>query len=121
VRKAVAAIGEALAIPREQIDEIKTAVSEACNNVVLHAYNGESGPLDVEIYITKSALEVTVRDYGAGIQPRMVLDGPPRGVGMALITALSDRVEVRSATRQGTNLSMWFATPQRKQLEAAIR
>ena len=47
VRQAVAGLGEALGLTDQRVDDLKTVVSEACNNVVLHAYEGEPGPLDV--------------------------------------------------------------------------
>ena len=44
VRQAVAGVGEALGIPAARVDDLKTVVTEACNNVVLHAYEGGRGP-----------------------------------------------------------------------------
>ena len=47
VRQAVAGLGEALGLSDQRVDDLKTVVSEACNNVVIHAYEGEPGPLHV--------------------------------------------------------------------------
>ena len=45
VRQAVAGLGEALGLPSSRIADLKTVVTEACNNVVVHAYGDEPGPL----------------------------------------------------------------------------
>jgi serine/threonine-protein kinase RsbW len=47
VRQAIAGLGEALGLPAQRIADLKTVVTEACNNVVLHAYDEETGPLHV--------------------------------------------------------------------------
>ena len=48
VRQAIAGLGEALGMPGSRVADLKTVVTEACNNVVLHAYEDELGPLDRE-------------------------------------------------------------------------
>ena len=52
-----------------QVADLKTVVTEACMNVVVHAYEDEPGPLEVSAYRDGDALVVTVRDRGAGIRP----------------------------------------------------
>lgn len=109
VREMLAGVAESLAITAEQLDDIKTAVSEACNNVVLHAYGGELGPLEVSVYVAGTGLEVVVRDRGGGIKA-----GPPsservQGIGLAVIQALTDRAEFRGAAGEGTEVRMEFS------------
>ena len=45
----LAGVAEAIDLDAEQLDDIRTAVTEACNNAVLHAYEGSEGPLEVDI------------------------------------------------------------------------
>jgi serine/threonine-protein kinase RsbW len=103
--------GAALAMGFDEglIADAKTAVSEACSNVVLHAYQGKSGPLEVTIGVHASGLMVVVRDHGGGIQPRRVDEEQGvLGVGLSLIQALTDRVEFRGAQDEGTEVRMSF-------------
>src|SRR5256714_4803614 len=91
------------------VSDIKTAVSEACNNVVLHAYNGREGPLEVYVCPTEDELDVVVRDEGQGIQPNPPEPDPGvQGVGLSLIQALTDHVEFRGAAGEGTEVRMGF-------------
>src|SRR5437868_10102568 len=67
VRGMLGGVAELLQLDPELLDDVKTAVSEACNNVVMHAYEGASGPLSVCLYAQDDGLEVIVRDHGRGI------------------------------------------------------
>ena len=67
IRTTLAGVAEAIDLPHETLDDVSTAVTEAANNVVLHAYQGEQGSLEVDIHIAPSALTVIVRDEGIGI------------------------------------------------------
>ena len=49
VRGVLAGVAELIGLDPELLDDLKTAVSEACNNVVMHAYGGETGPLEVRM------------------------------------------------------------------------
>jgi anti-sigma regulatory factor (Ser/Thr protein kinase) len=110
VRSLLSAIGEALALDLEFMDDMRTAVSEACNNVVLHAYEQGSGPLTVSLIATARGVHVLVRDSGGGM--RRVSPRPDRmGVGLAVIGALAERMEFRSNSDGGTDVRMWFSYP----------
>src|SRR5581483_4764579 len=67
VRGMLGGVGELLTMDPELLDDVKTAVSEACNNVVLHAYQGEPGPLSVNLYAHGDELSVSVCDEGEGL------------------------------------------------------
>jgi len=108
VRSMLAGLGEALTFDAELLDDLKTAVSEACNNVVLHAYGGVAGPLSVCLEIGQGGLEVTVRDRGTGIQYVASSAEDRMGVGLAVISALADRAEFLSAPDGGTEVRMAF-------------
>jgi anti-sigma regulatory factor (Ser/Thr protein kinase) len=109
VRQALTGIADAMQLEDGLLSDIKTAVSEACNNVVLHAYNGREGPLEVYVCPTEDELDVVVRDEGQGIQPNPPGPDPGvQGVGLSLIQALTDHVEFRGAAGEGTEVRMGF-------------
>jgi anti-sigma regulatory factor (Ser/Thr protein kinase) len=98
--------------------DVKLAVSEACANVVMHAYaGGEPGDLEIEAEPDGDLLRVVVRDEGGGLKPRP--DSPGAGLGLPLIAALSDWVEVRrNENDHQTELVMTFQVRPR---QAALR
>jgi anti-sigma regulatory factor (Ser/Thr protein kinase) len=83
------------------------AVTEACSNVVLHAYVDADAPGYVEVSAGRAngALVVEVRDDGRGMTPR--IDSPGLGVGLALIAQMADAFEIRTRA-SGLVLSMRF-------------
>jgi serine/threonine-protein kinase RsbW len=112
VRQALTGLAEGLGLKPTDFDHINTAVAEACNNVVLHAYGGEAGPLEVEMHVSPQALRVVVRDHGSGIRPRMeASEQADGGIGLPMIRALSNSVELRDLGGDGTEVHMEFATP----------
>jgi serine/threonine-protein kinase RsbW len=109
VRQLLQGISDGLSLPNGLTDDIKTVVSEACNNVVLHAYDGQEGPMELELITHKSSLEMVVRDQGKGISPQEShTDQEMPGVGLAVIQAFSDRVEFRGELDNGTEVRMEF-------------
>ena len=106
VRSTLAGLGEFLELDPELLDDLKTAISEACNNVVLHAYEGEPGPLIMSVEISSDSFEVLVRDRGVGLQ--RVASGDRMGVGLAVISALANRAEFQSEPGEGTEVRMSF-------------
>ncbi len=108
VRGMLAAVAEAVGFEPELLDDLKTAISEACNNVVLHAYDGSTGPLVVTLQIGPDAVEATVRDRGGGIHHVSASSDERMGVGLAVISALADRAEFLSAPDGGTEVRMSF-------------
>ncbi|MCW3027195.1 MAG: putative anti-sigma regulatory factor, serine/threonine protein kinase [Solirubrobacterales bacterium] len=118
VRETLAGVAEAIGLDAADLDDIRTAVTEACNNVVLHAYEGEEGALEVEIYATGGSCGVFVRDRGIGLQPQTSEDQWIVGIGLPVIEALSQRVDFEETTGGGTEVRMEFATPGARTLEA---
>ena len=97
------------------VEDVKAAVSEAANNVVVHAYGEDDGPMEVEISLRADELEVVVRDYGAGIGPRVADESSPgRGIGLVVIGALATSWELRAHALPGVEVAMRFATPARE-------
>ena len=107
VRGLIAGVAEELRFDAELQDDLKTAVSEACNNVVMHAYDGVAGPLLVQLSVSASAVEVTVRDEGSGIH-QLSSSEDRMGVGLAVISALSERAEFLAVPDGGTEVRMAF-------------
>ena len=110
VRQALAGLADALDFDAAVLADMKMAVSEACTNVVVHAYADTEGDLDVEMRVDESGLTIVVRDRGRGIDrdaPRSD-DVPALGLGLPLIAALSDAFELRGERGQGTEVQMTF-------------
>jgi len=110
VRRALAGVVDVLGLGDARLLDINAAVSEACNNVVVHAYEGKDGPMDIYLSIRPSELEVIVRDDGVGIRPNVPEPGlEVQGLGLSLIHALTDRVEFLGGMGEGTEVRMGFA------------
>jgi serine/threonine-protein kinase RsbW len=108
VRQALGGLAEVIGLDRVELNDMNTAVTEACNNVVVHAYGGAEGPLEVELYALPAQLCVVVRDHGGGIDPHV--DESQRGIGLRLIEALCDSVRFGDVPGGGTELRMSFHT-----------
>ena len=107
VRSMSTAAGEALGFDPELLSDVNTAVSEACNNVIQHAYSDEPGPFSVDFALTAGGLEVRVRDHGRGIrQAAPEHDGLK--VGLALMSAVADRAEFVRVPEGGTEVRLFF-------------
>jgi serine/threonine-protein kinase RsbW len=106
IRHAVAGLAERLGMEEPGIGDLKTVVTEACMNVVVHAYEDEPGPLQVEVVPESDGLTVTVRDFGGGIRPHPVTDRPSLRIGLTLIAALSSSFEISGGLDRGTEITM---------------
>jgi Histidine kinase-like ATPase domain len=89
---------------------MKIALTEACTNVVVHAYDEEpTGPLEVTMAVEHGRLVLGVRDRGSGLRPLPARDDDaPLGFGLALIASLSDELGI-VAGRHGTVVRIAFA------------
>lgn len=114
-RVAVAAFAAQLDPTVEELGDIKTAVSEAVTNCIVHAYPNTIGP----IYITVSLFEgkrvrIRIRDKGVGIEdipramePLFTTGGVERaGLGFAVMESFTDCLRVRSTPGKGTTVTM---------------
>jgi anti-sigma regulatory factor (Ser/Thr protein kinase) len=107
VRHALAGLAERLGMDDTSLADLKTVVTEAAMNVVVHAYpEGEPGPLEVEAESDLDGLTVVVRDHGAGIHPRPDAERPSLRIGLTLIAALSSSFEIRGGAGRGTEIRM---------------
>jgi anti-sigma regulatory factor (Ser/Thr protein kinase) len=106
-RHAVTAFAREAGVSNSRLTDIALAVSEACSNVVVHAYRDTApGLLEVAARRPSDWLEIEVSDRGAGMAPRT--DSPGMGVGLPLIAEVTDSFEVRAAREQGTRVVMRF-------------
>ena len=116
-RVAAAALASQVDPTIEQMADIKTAVSEAVTNAIVHAYRGQEGGL---VYITMRLMEdgsfiVSVRDRGCGIGDVRQAREPcfttapseeRSGMGFSIMEAFMDKLQVRSAPGRGTTVTM---------------
>ena len=114
-RTAAAAFAAQLDPTLDELGDIKTAVSEAVTNAIVHAYPDSIGQVVVKVRICPDqVLEVTVRDHGRGIpdiekarQPMFTTGGEERsGMGFTIMESFMDRLVVRSTPSRGTTVVM---------------
>jgi stage II sporulation protein AB (anti-sigma F factor) len=114
-RAAVAAFAALLDPTVEELSDIKTAVSEAVTNAVVHGYRERMGPIFLTATLTdKPSVRVRIRDKGVGIadiaearRPLFTtMAGERAGLGFAVMESFMDRVHVRSAPGRGTTVTL---------------
>jgi len=81
-------------------------VTEACTNVVVHAYPGGEGPITLRATVVDGMLRVVVSDEGRGILPRA--DSPGLGLGLPLIATLAESLELGTGDDEQTEVRMSF-------------
>lgn len=118
IRTTLTGVAEAIDLPPAALDDITTAVTEAANNVVLHAYQGGHGPLEADIHIAEGLITVVVRDEGVGLHHALDygLQAGETGeqhleLGLGVIQALAVSVEFDQRSGGGTEVRMEFANP----------
>lgn len=109
---AAAAVAKIMGFHKNKIEDLKTAVSEACINAIEHGNRSQQDTtVLVTLNISKKSLEVNIKDEGKGIGKRMRIpkiekqiagDEDPRGWGMFLIKNLVDEVEFKNLPNEGT-------------------
>ena len=107
VRHALAGLAEALGMDPEKVADVKTLATEACVNVVVHAYeDGEDGVMEVLASRGEGTLELTIRDFGHGFRPRphQAEAEVSLRLGLPLIAALAHGFELRGNPGGGTEV-----------------
>ena len=120
VRHALAGLAERIGMDDAGVADLKTVVTEACMNVVVHAYpEGQPGPLEIEAAPDLDGLTVVIRDYGLGIRPRSAEGDhrPSLRIGLTLIAALSSSFEIKGGVDRGTEIRMHLPLVARKAAE----
>ena len=99
----------------EEIEDVKTAVSEAVTNAVIHGYKEQGGTIEISCVLEKDLLKMEITDQGCGIEnveqamePMFTTrpDLERSGMGFAFMEAFMDEVHVESTPGHGTTVSM---------------
>ena len=99
----------------DELGDIKTAVSEAVTNAIVHGYPDRLGKVVVKLKLLENnTLEITVRDWGAGIeniqqarQPMFTTGGEERsGMGFTIMESFMDKLVIKSVPGRGTTVTM---------------
>ena len=114
-RAAVASFAAQLDPTLNELEDIKTSVSEAVTNAIVHAYPDSIGTVQLRVRLCEgNVLEISVRDRGRGIpdierarQPMFTTGGEERsGMGFTIMESFMDKLTVRSVPGRGTTLCM---------------
>jgi serine/threonine-protein kinase RsbW len=108
IRHALAGLAEALEMDPAEISDLKTVVTEACMNVVIHAYDQAAGPgpLEVRAWRDDDCMAVSVRDFGRGIRPLADVEQRSLRLGLPLIAALTRSLQIAGGPGEGTEVRM---------------
>ena len=99
----------------EEISDIKTAVSEAVTNAIIHGYQNEVHKIEIGAQVEKDLLTVSVKDFGVGIEniekamePMFTTrkDLERSGMGFVFMEAFMDSIKVESELGRGTTVTM---------------
>ena len=99
----------------EEMDDVKTAVSEAVTNAVIHGYQNKPGKIYIQASAEEHTLTVIVEDKGVGIanlkqamEPMYTSDpsGERSGMGFTIMETFTDKLRVRSTPGKGTLVTM---------------
>jgi serine/threonine-protein kinase RsbW len=107
-REEAASYAESLGLSSARVEDLKTIVSEACSNIVRHAYpeDAKERPMEVEMGQADGELTVTVRDNGTGIRPPTGARPSSLRLGFILMGSLADFLQLRTGRGRGTELLM---------------
>ncbi len=114
-RAAAACFAAQLDPTLEELGDVKTAVSEAVTNVIVHAYPNAIGRVLLRLRLFEdNTVEITVRDWGVGIpdldkarEPMFTTGGADRsGMGFTIMESFMDAMRVRTAVGKGTTGTM---------------
>lgn len=114
-RSAAAAFAAQMDPTLEELGDIKTAVSEAVTNAIVHAYPSRMGTVQLRLRILENnILEISVKDKGCGIadvkramEPMYSTGGDERsGMGFTIMSSFMDGLKVRSVPGKGTTVTM---------------
>jgi anti-sigma regulatory factor (Ser/Thr protein kinase) len=109
-RAAVAELAEGLGIGEPALGDVKTVVTEACANVVRHAYPLGPGRFEVEAERRGQSFSIVVRDFGVGMRARVDGRKSTMQLGLGLISMLADRFEL-SGGSDGTEIRVQLPLP----------
>ena len=115
IRCFVEEAGRDLGLDDSSVYALQLAVDEACTNVIMHAYEGRGGRLDLYIDVVDDRIKVVIRDWGRAFDPSTIpapdVDAPLEqrpigGVGLFLMRQMMDRVDFQFSETDGNTLIM---------------
>lgn len=128
-RITVAAFAAQLDPTIEELADIKTAVSEAVTNCIIHGYEDREGTVRIKAKLLENALEVEIADNGKGIEDIELARKPlyttkgnleRSGMGFTIMESFMDKVEIQSVVGIGTKIVM-KKTIKREQKQEEIK
>lgn len=120
-RDEAASYAEALGLTSPGVEDLKTIVSEACSNIVRHAYpeDAKERPMEVEMDKTGGELTVRVRDSGTGIRPPTGARPSSLRLGFILMGSLADFLQLRTGRGSGHRIAA-EGPPARRSLKNSV-
>lgn len=100
----------------EEVSDIKTAVSEAVTNSIIHGYEGKTGKIEIRAVVENRMVYIEITDRGVGIanvkqamEPLFTTkpEEERSGMGFSFMEAFMDQLEVLSVPGEGTVVKMW--------------
>lgn len=128
-RAAVAAFVSQLDPALDELDDIKTAVSEAVTNAIVHGYGDAVGTVHIRCILSGDVATITVSDKGCGIENvqlartplyTSIKSGERSGLGFTVMETFMDSVEVLSTPGEGTVVTMWKRIASLKEAAACV-
>ena len=125
IRLALSGVASRMNFPIDIIEDIKVSVSEACTNVIQHAYGDTPNPstdiIDIETISEENKLTIIIKDFGKGFDTKNIgtsqqikLSHEKLGLGLGLefIKNLMDESDISSTVGKGTIIKMSKTTPE---------
>lgn len=122
-RVVVAAFASQLNPTLDELADIKTAVSEAVTNCIIHGYENDLGTIRIKVILRENEIEIWVQDWGKGIEDiekarQPLWTSKPEldrsGMGFTIMENFMDRVEVESTPGKGTTVKMYKTIKSKK-------
>ena len=114
IRTAISAFSLSLNPSLDEISDLKTIISEAVSNAIIHGYNCDSSKeVYIKAVINNNQMQITINDYGIGIKNLKEALNPTfstkkdeerAGMGFSIMKALSDEFSIRSEENIGTRV-----------------
>lgn len=100
----------------EELADIKTAVSEAVTNAIIHGYENKAGIVEMKCRLFPNSVEIEIKDFGKGIDDIELARQPlytskpemeRSGMGFSVMESFMDQVQIQSEVGQGTTIKMY--------------